>query len=228
MGSFGHYLTSSGVYVTKLSSFLSSGALWCPLHDHGLNTGNASSFTDFFIDGMKSCKLAYYHFLETFVLTLFSSLKLMSQQASSHSEYLSLLWTFASNVDGTRRYPMSRVRREGVTTFGLATVIELLVALNVFNIHVAATVGFTLTITMRSGALDALCTWVRPLLGDVYRAPWHPRVFSGLPFMGMGHQDLCVWLIRSDLWPILDQKHCCPKGHGRGHPDASSARIFPK
>lgn len=105
--------------------------LLCPLHDHGLNTGNASCFTDFFIDRVKSCKPTYYYFLETFI--------------------------------------------------------EILVALNVFNIHVAATVGFALTITMRGRALNALCTWVRPLLGDVYCVPWHPRVFSGLPSMGMGH-----------------------------------------
>ena len=34
--------------------------LLCPLHEHGLNTGNPSCFTDFFIDGAKKCKLPYY------------------------------------------------------------------------------------------------------------------------------------------------------------------------
>ena len=87
---------------------------------------------------------------------------------------------------------------------GVATVGELHVARNVYGIKVMATVAISSNACRGISGVEKLQD-TRPLLGKVYKIPWHPRTIPEL-FISMPHEAsrlIVKDMIERDYSPVI-------------------------
>ncbi|KAK5996506.1 hypothetical protein PT974_01841 [Cladobotryum mycophilum] len=85
----------------------------------------------------------------------------------------------------------------------LASIVELLIAKNVFGVRVTSTVGFTRAVAGNGIALDAINTWDPSLLGHIYRVPWHPGRLGAMNDGSSFRRMRASILMQAHILPIV-------------------------
>lgn len=81
--------------------------------------------------------------------------------------------------------------------------VEALIAQNVYNITIVASLSFCRGLLAASPLLNFIDSWDRGMLGSIYNIPWHPSAMASLPIIGKGFQSKAELMLLEDIVPVI-------------------------